>query len=382
MRAAMSAWPEIVFVNGTYSLVNLDLTLMVLLVEDGNGRSEVVGSALIDTEDAETLQWFVDCFQKDNLKAASKIKCFMTDKDMIERSVFEKTFPAVEMYLCLFHTLKTFRRVVTSRDMDLKEVEKNDILLMLLKVVYSDDEVDYMKKYQEFKNSRPIKIVDYYNKNWHLNRHQWLKHAMINGNFNNATNNRLESVNAKIKAIVHRRNPLSIFIDRYFRWYQSHTQENDLLMARQFLKEPVLTVKNEAAQYSAYLTPFAFEEVCKELNACNEITFRDCDLQTKTCIILVHFLNQCAYHVNTIFLGMLCAERWTKRYVRENQRFFNNRDVDDDAAEAWHNTTITVTPRKKPITVQDKRRKVSLLTNKIVNAISVYVELNTTKNCI
>lgn len=54
MRKTLSAWPEIVRIDGTYSLFNHKFTLFLLQVLCGTGRSEIVGSAIIATEDSAT----------------------------------------------------------------------------------------------------------------------------------------------------------------------------------------------------------------------------------------------------------------------------------------------------------------------------------------
>lgn len=56
MRSDLSKWPEIVFLDGTYKLTNNDMTFMVFLVEDGNGRGQIAGAALLSTEERDVLE--------------------------------------------------------------------------------------------------------------------------------------------------------------------------------------------------------------------------------------------------------------------------------------------------------------------------------------
>lgn len=78
--------------------------MYVLLIEDGNGLSEVAAIGLLINEQQETLSWFFEMLKRHN-PASSQTKTFMTDKDMKERSVINLLFPNAQLVICLFHTL-------------------------------------------------------------------------------------------------------------------------------------------------------------------------------------------------------------------------------------------------------------------------------------
>lgn len=114
MKASMKAWPEVVFIDGTYKLLKSDLTVMLLAVEDSVGATEIVGVGLLLNEDAKSMRWFLDMFEKDHESACTRIKCFMSDKDRNMRAEINLVFGNdIIMYLCLFHTLQTFNREIT-----------------------------------------------------------------------------------------------------------------------------------------------------------------------------------------------------------------------------------------------------------------------------
>lgn len=52
--------------DATYKLVDLKIPLYVLLVEDGNGQSEVAALGLLVNEEKETLAWFFIKFKELN----------------------------------------------------------------------------------------------------------------------------------------------------------------------------------------------------------------------------------------------------------------------------------------------------------------------------
>ena len=76
-------YPEIVFVDATYKLNNLRMPLYVMLVEDGNGESEIICLWFISNEDRDTISRMTQIFKRHI--DTRQTNCVMTDKDMIER---------------------------------------------------------------------------------------------------------------------------------------------------------------------------------------------------------------------------------------------------------------------------------------------------------
>ena len=122
MRDDFSAYPEILFIDATYQLTELRFPCFFFMVEDSLGLTEVVGVGLLVNETKESLKWLAETFKKRN--DVGKLKLVMTDKDMTERVVFKETF-GVQMMICLFHTLRSFKREMVRLDEtcdDVKEV--------------------------------------------------------------------------------------------------------------------------------------------------------------------------------------------------------------------------------------------------------------------
>lgn len=216
----MAAWPEIVFIDGKYKLLAQDFTLMLLLVEDYNGLSEIVSVSLIVHEDMETFRTVLKGFKNENLEACTKINSFMADKDLLGRDLLKKIFK-VPVYICLFHTLKILRSQITLERMGpTAKIARDEVLNMLQTLAYSPSEDAYAATYKEFSCKAPKKVLEYYNQNWHPINDEWTNFGMTCGNFNNRTNNRLESINNKIKQVVHKRSTLVSFIDNFFEWFE------------------------------------------------------------------------------------------------------------------------------------------------------------------
>lgn len=92
--------------DATYKLVDIRIPLYVLLIEDGNGQSEIAAHGLLVNEQRETLEWFFNKFKECN-PACSMTRVFITDKDMKERTVIKSLFPQCRLVICLFYTAQT-----------------------------------------------------------------------------------------------------------------------------------------------------------------------------------------------------------------------------------------------------------------------------------
>ncbi len=102
MKQIFSAYLEILFVDATYKLLELRFPVYVLLVEDGNGQSEVASIFLLLEETELSIQTTVNAFKKHNSKWEST-RVIMADKDMTEREVFGAAFPNAELLLFVPH---------------------------------------------------------------------------------------------------------------------------------------------------------------------------------------------------------------------------------------------------------------------------------------
>ena len=185
MRDVYSAYPEFLCLD---ELLELRLPLYIMLVEDGNGSSEVVAALLMEESEINMTK-VIEVFKKYN-PAWESTRVIMTDKDLTERDVLAKSFPNATLLICLFHTFRSFRREITIDKMGITSCQRNSCLEMLQKMAYSTSEDNYMSLYQHFLASSPVQVTEYFNENWHQIRHQWalgMKYA--SGNFLNGTNN-------------------------------------------------------------------------------------------------------------------------------------------------------------------------------------------------
>lgn len=116
MMEAFNAYPELVCLDATYKLLDLRLPIYLMLVEDSNGLSEIVTVCILVSEDAKSIEWMLETFKKFNSRCCD-IRVVMADKDIKERDTVKNLFPGTTVLICLFHTLRTFRREITGEKM-------------------------------------------------------------------------------------------------------------------------------------------------------------------------------------------------------------------------------------------------------------------------
>ena len=107
-----NCFPE-VFFYATYKLNEFRMPLYLMLVIDSNGQSEIVSLFLTSLETKEAITNRVKAFKSVN-PSWCKVGVVVTDKDFTVRTVFEEQFPGVQLQICLFHALRSFRREVTA----------------------------------------------------------------------------------------------------------------------------------------------------------------------------------------------------------------------------------------------------------------------------
>ena len=90
MRQVFSEYPEFLGVDATYKVNDLRMPLYLLIVENGNGQSKIVGIWVVANESEETVRAMVDIFKDQNPKWTD-IKTVTTDKDFVEPELFSKT---------------------------------------------------------------------------------------------------------------------------------------------------------------------------------------------------------------------------------------------------------------------------------------------------
>uniref|UniRef100_A0A1X7V8N3 ZSWIM1/3 RNaseH-like domain-containing protein n=1 Tax=Amphimedon queenslandica TaxID=400682 RepID=A0A1X7V8N3_AMPQE len=144
------AQPEILLIDATYKLNDLQMPLYVLLIVDGNGEREIICLWLTQCEDEGTLTYLVDEFKKHN-ENWLLVRCIMCDKDIMEIDVLVNCLPNAKMLICLFHTLQNMRREISTDKLGISQAERTMCLEVLTKIAYSQDESEYNQLHHQLK---------------------------------------------------------------------------------------------------------------------------------------------------------------------------------------------------------------------------------------
>ena len=85
--------------------------------------SEIAALFILADELKSTVENIVKVFQKHN-ELWTVTKVIMSDKDFVEREAFSKCFANASLLICLYHTLRSFRREVTCENIVIISAER------------------------------------------------------------------------------------------------------------------------------------------------------------------------------------------------------------------------------------------------------------------
>ena len=127
----------------------------------------------------------------------------MADKDGTRRKVVREYYPECSLLICLFHSLRSFKREVRDSAYEMTESQQNTLKKIFQKMAYTPNKVFYMEQYNLFLENSSAVFSEYFIKNWHGIREQWVRGYMfVRESYFNTTNNRLESFNRKLKSVT------------------------------------------------------------------------------------------------------------------------------------------------------------------------------------
>ena len=392
MKQAFDAYPEFICLDATYKLLELGFPVYLMVCEDANGQSEIIAVCLLASEDADSIRWMIDVFKKYNPR--SKDVCVvMADKDIKERDVLKSCLPNATVLICLFHTLRSLRREVTCDKMGISSGQRTLCLELLQKMAYAPSESEYDKIYSQFQNDAPREVVDYFNTNWHVIRKEWVLGLKFGpSSFLNSTNNRLESINGKLKQVISRNSSLEEFVEHFFIILTALRTERDHRAALTFQKVKVypFQVDSPETEYSKILTPYAFSFVHNQIKLISKVkeikeqasgtftvatsegekvvSINDCECMFYTSMSLPcrHILALRSKLDEPLFDATLCNHRWTTSYYKETQRLFSSYNSSTQSSLV---TTASKQHRRK-LSQHEKFRKASILTSELASVAS------------
>lgn len=265
-------------------------------------------------------------------------------------------------------------------------------LNLVQRTAYASTEAQYIKLHDQFQKDVPKQVVQYFNESWHPIRSEWVMGLQSScGNFLNSTNNRLESINGKLKQVINRHSSLEDFVDKFFVILTALRTERDHRAALMFQKVKVCPFASDSSEseYSKLLTSYTSPmvikqiELAKKVKAINEVdghysvetsegekrvSLTDCE-----CIFRRSMLLPCRHMFalrsklgQPLYASDLCDKQWTTAYYRSTQRLFSS---------ANHNPEVVLTEStSKPVrnmSQHEKFRKAVVLTSELASVVSV-----------
>ena len=319
----------------------------------------------------------------------ARTRVVMADKDIKERDVLKECLPDAVILICLFHTLRSFRREISCEKMGITSGQRQLSLELVQKMAYSSTEEEYAKVHSEFQRDVPKIVKKYFEECWHPIRKEWVMGLKAeSGSFLNTTNNRLESINGKLKQVISRHSSLEKF-ESFFTILATLRTERDHKAAVMFQKVKVQNFEQGSAEsrYSELLTSYASSFVLNQLKMAPKVkkiredgdeyrvttsgeklvSLENCGCMFHTSMRLPcrHMFALRSQVGEPLYDPTLCDERWTYGYYRSTQRLFAEKSSPSSSL-----LVTTATKSSRPLSQHEKYHKALLLSSELASVAS------------
>lgn len=252
MRKSFELFPEVLFLDVSYKLLNV--SVYILAIENSFGLTDVVGVGILTKYISSAINWMISRFKERNLKW-NDIQLIISDKNTFH--TIEPEFPNAQKIICFTQALQHFRKEITPKNLNITHDELLPSLEYIRKLAYSSTEENYNSTFEEMKFNVPNEVITYYKKNWHHIRHKWVNC------FTNSVilaNNRIETLNSKLKSVISTQTTFLEFIDKLFIVLNVKEIELRKKYTNMLLKGPK-ELRLETKCFHEYLTTFAFKKI-------------------------------------------------------------------------------------------------------------------------
>ena len=193
----------------------------------------------------------------------------MTDKDLTERRVFAAAFPQAKLHLCLFHTLRSFSREVTQEKLGMRTGVPDSLLSIFNAMVNARSEEVFEQQCALLEEMQVPSASRYFERNWLLIKEEWVAcHKSRHFTLGELTNNRLESLNGKIKSVCARYSSLDKFFTDFFcvlRVVRDERSHASVIARISRMAALAPALEEDAQLYRNILTPYACRAVVEQL---------------------------------------------------------------------------------------------------------------------
>ena len=147
-------------------------------------------------------------------------------------------------------------------------------LEILQKITYAHSTKQYDALCSELRATKIQSVIDYFEENWHRIHVQWVEGLKAaNLTFLNRTNNRIESINQKIKSVCSKISSLGKFFDELLLAIQALRDIRDHRAIMTMQKRPAVNFDEESVEssYMHALTSYAFSFVLKQIKLVEKV---------------------------------------------------------------------------------------------------------------
>lgn len=221
-----------------------------------------MGVWVVANESEENIQSMVDIFKEQNPKWTEG-KTVMTDKDFVEREVFSGSFPDAKLRICLFHVLRTFRREITAEKMSVTKTQRDSLLETLQKLAYSRTIEEYETNKRMLLDKKITAAESYFMNSWDPIKEQWVVGLTESASLGNRTNNRVESLNQKIKQVIDKNAKFDAFASDLVNFLHMHRTEINGKICKTVNKVAATSYSDDSPEfrYCRILTDYAYKLV-------------------------------------------------------------------------------------------------------------------------
>lgn len=389
MKKMFAAFPEIIFVDATYRVNDRNMPLQVVMVADGDGETQIVALFIIKSENVVVMKKLFEIFCNENSNC-DKIETVMVDKHASNLATFIAAFPNAKINLCVFHVKQIFLREVTTKKRKISNEVQKEALSILSKMVYCKSEIEYDQLYQQLEGIASAELMEYFNNQWNTPeiKPMWVGFYVNSGShFHNRSNNRTETFNQKLKALLTRFAPLKKMFKETIIVLSTLADERDYRKITNAEKNPAIIVNEQPFEhdYRKLLTHFAFTHMKPQINRIDavqfsiveddrafifmdnqifiEVTERNCTCEFFKTMRLPckHIMALRSHNGHNQFEPALCHPRWHKSTISK----FAVSEV--NAGTIGQIIPIPINPRA--LTKNEKYRKVSAVLNSITDNV-------------
>ena len=140
MVDSFSRFPELVFMDSTYSTNNLNMPVFTLGVMDGDGIGQPAAYVLLLDETKPSLTRALQIFKQYD-QCHESVETVIVDKDASEIAAVQQEFPSAQVIICLFHAMKALRQAVSQHIKDTAIQE--EVFTLIRALTYSHSEKLY-----------------------------------------------------------------------------------------------------------------------------------------------------------------------------------------------------------------------------------------------